>query len=286
MSATRESFNVSHLKKIAVITGEGKLPHSIYREMRRRSVETWSFCPLNLSVKVPKYVSKVIFNPLDLEGLFFELRERDIESVVFAGKITRRITNSPSSNKSDDLFSREIFPILQETDDKVLREIGKIFEFNGFDVRGINELLPESLAVKGILTKEKPSKHDNNDIIKAINYHKILSKADIGQSLIVSSGLCLAVESLPGTDAMLDFIKKEKSKDYLDSDTGGGILYKAPKTNQDSRFDIPVIGETTIRKAKGANLRGIALQRDSVILLNKEKVIQLANQLRLFIVVL
>ena len=63
-----------------------------------------------------------------------------------------------------------------------------------------------------------------------------------------------------------------------------GILYKAIKAEQDTRFDVPVVGRTTIRKVKEANLRGIALKKDSVIIIEKQKVVQLADKLDIFIV--
>ena len=94
----------------------------------------------------------------------------------------------------------------------------------------------------------------------------------------------LAIETLPGTDAMLDFVKTVKSKVSLDYNANTGLLYKAPKPNQDIRFDVPVIGETTLRKVKEANLRGIALRKNCVILLEKQKIIKLADELSLFII--
>ena len=69
-----------------------------------------------------------------------------------------------------------------------------------------------------------------------------------------------------------------KSKVSLDYSANTGLLYKAPKPNQDIRFDVPVVGETTLRKVKEANLRGIALRKNCVILLEKQKIIQLADE--------
>ena len=271
------------MNDLAVIAGNGELPNLIYTEMNKLSVRPWAFHPANIKVKNPKNINQVSFDPFDLEGLFLELKKRNIKNVVFAGKITRETVKYAKSRNLDNLFYNEIYPILQQTDDQILRRIGEIFESHGFNVKGVIELLPRALASKGNLTRKMPSLQDKSDIMKAIEYHNILSKSDIGQSLIVSDGLCLAIETLPGTDAMLDFANHIKSKNFP-QDVENGIFYKAPKTSQDTRFDIPVIGEITIVKVKEAKLKGIALKKNAVILLNKEKIIRLADELRLFIV--
>ena len=211
-----------------------------------------------------------------------ELSKRNIFDVVFAGKITRSINKYALPNDKNNIFSSNLKPVLQETDDKVLRKIGILFENHGFNIRGVLELLPASLASGGILTIKEPSLDDKNDIIKAVGYQKILSKSDIGQSVIVANGLCLGLETLPGTDAMLDFVKGFKNKGQLDI-ISAGVLYKGIKSNQDTRFDVPVIGLTTIEKVKKANLEGIALQKDTVVIIEKDKVIKLANKLDIFI---
>ena len=113
-----------------------------------------------------------------------------------------------------------------------------------------------------------------------------MSNADIGQSLIVSNGLCIAIETLPGTDAMIKFVLNFKNKDKKIKNVSEGILFKSIKVNQDPRFDFPVVGEKTLRNIKNAKINGLALFENKLILLNKEKLIKLADELDLFICVL
>ena len=275
-------FSTNH-NKLAVISGEGRLPQLIFKEAERIGLEVWALYPSKLDIEAPKNTQRVEFNPLDIEGLFLELKNRKILDVVFAGKITRSTKNYIKLQKSDNIFSKEINPILQQTDDKVLRKIGSLFEDFGFNIRGILDLLPNSLASGAILTNKEPSLQDKSDIIKALDYQAIISGSDIGQSVVVANGLCLGLETLPGTDAMLDFVKRFKNRAQEDM-IKSGILYKAIKADQDKRFDVPVVGRTTIRKVKEANLQGIALQKDSVIIIEKHKVVQLADKLDIFIV--
>ena len=64
-----------------------------------------------------------------------------------------------------------------------------------------------------------------------------------------------------------------------------GILFKSLKVNQDPRFDFPVVGEKTLINLRKAKINGLALFENRLILLNKDKLIKLADELDLFIFV-
>ena len=167
----------------------------------------------------------------------------------------------------------------------LLRNIGIFFENQGFSILSLHEIIPDFFLKEGSITKRKPTKQDQYDIKKAIELHKVISKADIGQSLIVSNGLCIAIETLPGTDAMIEFVLNFKNKDKKIRNSSEGILFKSLKVNQDPRFDFPVVGEKTLINLRKAKINGLALFENRLILLNKEKLIKLADELDLFIFV-
>ncbi|MDF3606088.1 LpxI family protein [Paracoccus sp. DMF-8] len=109
-----------------------------------------------------------------------------------------------------------------------------------------------------------------------------LGRLDIGQGAIVAQGLCMAVESLPGTQAMLEFMRDHR--DLRPNPNGSkGVLFKAPKPAQDRRIDLPTIGPDTVRQAVEADLAGIAWEAGGVILLERERAIQDAQAAGLFL---
>ena len=56
------------------------------------------------------------------------------------------------------------------------------------------------------------------------------------------------------------------------------LFAKTVKPNQDYRFDVPVIGERTIRKLVASGVENVAVEADNVIILEKDKVLKLANE--------
>ena len=94
------------------------------------------------------------------------------------------------------------------------------------------------------------------------------ARLDIGQGCVTARGTVLAVEAFEGTDKMLERAGQFEAKDAL--------FAKTVKPNQDYRFDVPVIGERTMRKLAAAKIKNVALEADKVIILQKEKVQALA----------
>jgi DUF1009 family protein len=58
----------------------------------------------------------------------------------------------------------------------------------------------------------------------------------------------------------------------------GTVIVKVPKIGHDMRFDIPVVGAKTFKIMKRAKGSCLAVEAGKTILLEKEKLIQMANQ--------
>ena len=55
------------------------------------------------------------------------------------------------------------------------------------------------------------------------------------------------------------------------------------KDGQDSRMDIPTIGPETMNNLNKYKYKGLAIQKDKVIVINPELTKELANKYRIFI---
>ena len=58
----------------------------------------------------------------------------------------------------------------------------------------------------------------------------------------------------------------------------GAVVVKVSKPNQDKRFDIPTIGENTIETIAKYNGSILAFEANETIVVNKEKLVELANK--------
>lgn len=150
-------------------------------------------------------------------------------------------------------------------------QLGKI----GVDMLDARSFLDDSLAPLGAFCGGAP-KVSGEQIEYAMTIARECARLDIGQGCVVSRGTVLAVEAFEGTDTMLERAGTFGAKDC--------IFAKTVKPNQDYRFDVPVIGERTIRKLAASNIQNVAVEAEKVIILDKQNVKKLAeeNGIRIF----
>lgn len=130
--------------------------------------------------------------------------------------------------------------------------------------------LDDSLAPKGFFCGADMKNILPEHIEHAMHIARECARLDIGQGCVVSRGTVLAVEAFEGTDAMLERAATFGAKDC--------IFAKTVKPNQDYRFDVPVIGERTMRKLAAADIKNVVVEADKVIVLEKDKVKKLAEE--------
>ena len=261
------------MTRTALIAGEGRLAPAIAAALDN---------PLVYALDHLR--PEVAANPFRLERLvpfLDELIDQGVTQVVFAGAIRRpRIAPALFDQRTMAIVPR-ILMGMQSGDDAALRAVLDVFEEAGLAVLSVDQVLPNLVPGEGVLAGA-PTARDRQDAARAAQIVQGLGALDIGQGAVVAQGLCLAVEALPGTQAMLEFARLHGG---LRPDPAGpkGVLYKGPKPGQDRRIDLPTIGPDTVRQAAAAGLGGIVWEAGSVILLERQAAIACADAAGLFL---
>lgn len=223
--------------------------------------------------------------PLRLERLIPTLRalqDRGVSEVVFAGAVQRpRLDPALFDGATAQLVPR-LVAAMQAGDDATLREIIAIFEEYDLTIRAIPDLAPNLLPGPGLLAG-RTTERDIGDATRAAAIVAALGAVDVGQGACVAQGQCLAVEALPGTDAMLRSVAELPGSSRPLPAMGRGLFYKAAKPGQDRRIDLPTIGPQTLTLVAQAGLGGIAFQAGSVICLDLPQMIAEAEAMGLFL---
>ncbi len=258
---------------LALIAGTGALPTQVAAELSERPVicAMEGFLPDDLT-------ADVVF-PIEQLGSFVaDMRERGVTEICLAGAVQR----PPINPSRIDAATMPLVPILQKAiqagDDGALRAVIQIFEDAGLQVRAAHEIAPGLLPPLGCPTEAQPSETDLSDADRAAGILRAMGAADVGQACAVSKGQAVAIEGIFGTAWMLQSLTQRP-------DAGGGILFKAPKTDQDRRADLPAIGPDTVTGAVAAGLSGIVIEKDGVIVLQRDRVVADCNRLGLFLYV-
>jgi DUF1009 family protein len=213
--------------------------------------------------------------------LFADLRAAGGGTVVFAGGMRRPDLNPLRFDLTMIRLAPRLMAGLKQGDDATLRLIASVFEAEGFTIRAAHDILADLLAPAGIATRAQPSEADRSDARRAAEIVALLGRADVGQAAVVANGICLGLESIQGTDVLLDFVARTAGPFRT---TGArGVLLKAPKPAQDWRVDLPAIGPATVEGAVRAGLAGIAVLAGGVLVLDRTATVAAADAAGLFL---
>ncbi len=268
---------------VAIVAGTGSLPELLAGSITRSGREV--FLVLMGGIYPDWAAGYTSFEAaFEKPGRVFEaLSKAGCKELIFAGSMVRPRLNPLKFDAKMVSIAFKVLPALKGGDNGALKVISEVFEAEGLTIVGAHEYLEELLSPAGTLTKSTPTQNDFADIERAKSIVKHLGHADTGQGAVVAQGLCLGLETVQGTDVMLDFVANTASNYRPDAKGGQGILLKAPKPGQDWRIDLPAIGPETVENASKAGLSGIAVQSKSVLILGIEKTVERANKLGLFI---
>ena len=212
--------------------------------------------------------------------MFADLRAAGCATVTFAGGIRRPTLNPMRFDLTMMRLAPRLLAGLKGGDDAILRLVAEIFEGEGFAVAAPDALLGDLLVPPGPLTRAAPSEEDRRDAARAARIVAAMGAVDVGQAAVVAHGLCLGVESIQGTDVLLDFVARTAAPFRPGR---GGVLYKGPKPGQDRRLDLPAVGLATVDAVARAGLAGLALAAGGVMLFDRAEAVAAADEAHLFL---
>ena len=272
------------MTKLGLIAGGGALPITLARHCR--SIGRQLFL-----IRLEGFASTELgqFDGCDLTlgrlGAAFEaLHGSGCVSVCMAGSVARPAMR----DFRPDLRGLAALPgavaAAAKGDDALLTFLLGEFEREGFVIEGAHEVMSELALNEGALGRHRAGRPHRRDLERAVEAAAAIGRLDAGQGAVVCEGLILALEAQEGTDAMLERVAKLPSSIRGDSRHRRGVLAKVSKPGQERRVDLPTIGPGTIRRASEAGLAGIAGEAGLTLVVERDRVVAMADELGLFVV--
>ncbi|RGP36066.1 LpxI family protein [Pseudotabrizicola alkalilacus] len=262
------------MSRTAVIAGAGRLPAAVAGALEAPLICALDgFVPEGLAVDL-------VFRVERLVPFFHALEDAGVTRVSFAGAVHRPRLDPALFDAGTAQLVPRLMAAMAQGDDATLRAVIGLFEEFGFTVAGTAEIAPDLVPGAGVLCGTV-GPQDEADAQRAAAIVAALGAVDVGQGCVVAQGLCLAVEALPGTDAMLRGLSAVPTS--LRPTGTRGLFYKAPKPGQDLRVDLPTLGPETVARVAEAGLGGIVWQAGGVICLDLDQMIATANDAGLFL---
>ena len=126
------------------------------------------------------------------------------------------------------------------------------------------------MVQRGTFTKREPTEAEQRDMAFGFKMAKEIGRLDVGQTAVVKNMAVMALEAIEGTDACI-----RRGGELA---RGGAVVVKVAKPEQDLRFDVPAIGLKTIESMAAVGAKALAMEAGKTLLVDRERVIALADE--------
>ena len=220
----------------------------------------------------------------ELSRLIETFQREGVREAVMAGQVKHK--QIFSSIRPDWRLAKLLLNLRTRNTDMLLGAIAKVLSDEGIELVSSTAYLEPMLAKPGVLTKRSPTAAEQAEIAYGRSVALSIAGYDIGQTVVIASLACVAVEAMEGTDATIARAGALLATMEGDASTLERSLtvVKIAKPKQDLRFDVPVIGITTIETMAKAQATCLSLEAGRTLIFDHERVYALANDAGITIV--
>lgn len=261
------------MERVGLLAGVGTLPVEFIKAAQLQGYQVVCIALIpgideRLKAMADSYYEISAFKP---NKIINTLKQEGVKEVTMLGKVTK-----------EWLFKEHPLP-----DFRALKLLGRLrtldFKDDTLTLTIVDELTRDGLTVLDqtkymkplmpgpqVFTKKKPTEAQMADIRFGFTAAKAIGGLDLGQTVVVKNQAVMAVEAIEGTDACI------KRGGMLARE--GAVVVKTAKPMQDSRFDVPAIGLTTIRSMVEGKCQVLAIEARRTLFAEKEEALEEANR--------
>lgn len=229
------------------------------------------------ALREPNDVSVYWLSLGELSRLIAMFKSEGVTRAVMAGQVKHK--QIFSSIRPDWRLAKLLLNLRTRNTDMLLGAVAKVLEDEGITLMSSTAFLEPMLAPVGLLTERAPDETERGDIEYGLKVARGIAGFDLGQTVVIASGACVAVEAMEGTDATIArageiFRTLGEEASTLERRL---TVVKVAKPNQDMRFDVPVAGVPTIDAMRAAGATCLCVEAGRTLLFDREAMIAAAN---------
>ncbi len=196
------------------------------------------------------------------------MKKHQVTHALLSGKVEIKLLHSLRFDLKALLILAKIS--LKSTDSINLAVINELKKIN-VDMVSQKEVYSSIIPKSSVLSKKGYQESSILSDIKAgFLFAKHIGGLDLGQSIVISNGKILAVESAEGTDKT--FARGSKLG------KGQALCIKTGKPNQDERFDLPTVGLDTLKNIAENKGIGLIMESGETIVVDMDECIKYADK--------
>ena len=160
--------------------------------------------------------------------------------------------------------------------DALISGIADVLRDHGIALVDSTAFLTPLLAREGVLTRRAPTEEQRADLEFGYRIADAVAALDVGQTIAVKAAAVVAVEAMEGTDAVIARAGQLAGR--------GVRVVKVAKPQQDMRFDVPVVGVSTIEAMQAVGADALSVDAGKTLMIDGDAVITAADEAGIAIV--
>ena len=263
--------------KYGLIAGNGKFPFLVLEAARTQGIDmVVAAIKEETFPEIEQHAKTVHWMSLGQLGkLIKTFKSEGVNRAIMAGQVKHK--QIFSSIIPDLKMIQLLASLAVKNTDSLIGAVAKMLESEGIHLMDSTLFLRPLLPEPGVLTARGPSEEEKRDLDYGYKVARELGRLDIGQSVVVSDGACVAVEAMEGTDAVMERAASLVSAKAI-------RVVKLAKPNQDLRFDVPVIGPATIHLMKRLKATALSIEARKTLMIDREEIVREADAAKISII--
>jgi len=253
-----------------LIAGNGRFPFLVLEAARSQGIEmVVAAIKEETFPEIEKHAKSVHWMSLGQLGkLIKTFKSEGVNHAIMAGQVKHK--QIFSSIIPDLKMIQLLASLATKNTDSLIGAVAKMLESEGIHLMDSTLFLRPLLPDPGVQTRRAPSEEEKRDLDYGYKIARELGRLDLGQSVAVADGACIALEAMEGTDAVI-----ERAASLVN----GRMLrvVKLAKPNQDLRFDVPVIGLSTVKLMVRLKVSALAIEARKTLMIDREDLVREAD---------
>ena len=255
-------------RALGLMAGAGVLPGRAAAEALRQGWRVVAF-PFEEAPGLADHASAVIPSSIDnIQAVLGELTARQVSAALFVGKFWKQRLLSQDSAEVDEAARRLARGGL--SDGALAEMVVATLSALGIEVLDQRPFLSPWMVEHGVLSARAPTEGEWSEIREGFTLARRLAGSGIGQTVVRSQGVTVAVEAVEGTD--------ETIRRGTRLSGAGAVIVKAVGPGHDYRFDIPAIGSTTLAAMIDGGAAALAMEGGKMLLVDRDEAIRQADE--------
>ena len=259
-----------------LIAGNGRFPFLVLEGARSRGVEL-SVVAIKEETdpQIDGIASDVTWVGIGQLGkMISTFKDRGVTQAVMAGQVKH--VQIFSGAMPDMRMVKMLWNLPRRNTDALIGGVAAELAKEGIELIDSTYFIPDHLAPEGTLTKRQPNDLELENIKYGLHIADEIARLDLGQTIVIRSKACVAIEAMEGTDATIRRAG-ELAKGKL-------TVVKVAKPDQDMRFDVPVVGVPTVQAMVDAGASCLSITSGKTLIFDREEMLSLANSNKICVV--